>query len=271
MIKTSLDDLMHHLSQDVGIGETDSAFYFTSLRSLGFVDFSAEEFVYSLQELHKCGGFFLPTFSYSWNEGQHYDASEKNAPKMGYLGNGSIGLDSMQRTNHPTFSVNSWFSKPAMFDSVRPTTGDAFGVGSVFHNIYTHQPDTAIVLIGDPFPDVPYRSTFIHTAQILAGSWYRYLKEFYNPSRPDLPAISQLVRYRSVDEYRLINSREPKCYKHFPIVEDFSDYSVDLFRCGLLRTFPFRYGQTRITHVKPSIDLFVQRTRQNPDYGLAQC
>ncbi len=267
MINTSKLDLRDHLTTDLRINRTDIVFVFSGLRDLGNFEDGPSGILEVLQDVLEDGALILPTFSYSWANGQVFDESELNAPLMGTVANLSIGADGFRRTDHPNFSTNILTKNSEVLDSIIPTSRDAFGPGSVFSNLYVRHPSSKILLLGGVFPDTPFRSTFIHTAQQIEEVWYRYLKNFKDPLSESSDA-TQFVRYLSRAEFESVNGFIPGIELEFPVVEDYNHYSQDLIELGLLNRSKFGYGYSRMVSVGDSIDCFRAGLKRHSNYGL---
>lgn len=267
MISTSKIELRDHLRTDLRINNSDILFVFSGLRDFGKFENGPAGILEVLQDVLDDGVLILPTFSYSWANGEAFDPRAINAPLMGTIANLSIGLDGFERTLHPNFSVNIFSRNSEVKKTIMPTSRDAFGDGSVFSNLYLAYPNAKILLIGGVFPDCEYRSTFIHTAQQISHVWYRYLKNFGDPQSESEDA-TQLVRYLSRTEYESINGSPPKINQEFPINENFTQYSQDLSDLGLLTRKKFGYGYSRMVSVGESIDCFLAGLKKDSSYGL---
>ena len=267
MINTSKIEFRDHLRSDLGIKNSDILFVFSGLRDFGKFENGPAGILDTLQDVLEGGVLILPTFSYSWANGEAFDPCAINAPLMGTIANLSIGRDGFQRTGHPNFSVNILSKNSEVKSSIMPTSRDAFGDGSVFSNLYLGYPNAKILLIGGVFPDCGYRSTFIHTAQQISQVWYRYIKYFRDPQSESEDA-TQLVRYLSRTEFESINGSSPKIKQEFPIIENFTQYSQDLSDLGLLTRSKFGYGYSRMVSVGESIDCFRAGLKRYSNYGL---
>jgi len=267
MIDTSKIELRNHLKFDLRINSSDVVFVFSGLRDFGKFENGPAGILEVLQDVLEDGVLMVPTFSYSWANGEAFDPFALNAPLMGAVANSSIGLDGFQRTNHPNFSVNILTKNSEDLNSIMPTSRDAFGGGSVFSNLYLRYPNSKILLLGGVFPDCVYRSTFIHTAQQIGQAWYRYIKTFKDPSLQS-PDATQLVRYLSNAEFESVNGSLPGVNHEFPIIENYNQYSLDLIEMGLLTRRKFGYGHSRMVSVGDSIECFRTGLKRQLNYGL---
>lgn len=267
MIKISKSELQNHFVKDLNIRFDDVVFLFSGIKGLGIIENGSQTVLQVLEDILVAGTLIIPTFSYSWTNHEDFNSLITPAPLMGNIANLSIGRAGYHRTSHPNFSVNIFTNTNEREVISNLKTTDAFGVGSIFHNIYVNLPETKIVLLGGVFNDCIYRSTFIHTAQQLEGAWYRYLKEFKDPDGK-LPGTTQYVRYRSQEEYVQINGELPKKPHTFPILENFNEYGRDLKNANLIKIVKFGYSQTRLVTVTDTIETFRLGLKKNPDYGL---
>jgi aminoglycoside N3'-acetyltransferase len=269
VINISRGELQNHFIKDLHVRFNDVVFLFSSIKGLGMVQNGFQTVLEVLEDILVEGTLILPTFTYSWSNQERFNSLITPAPLMGNIANLSIGRAGYHRTSHPNFSVNI-LSNTNVHESISNSkTADAFGVGSIFHNIYVSLPQTKIILLGGAFNDCIYRSTFIHTAQQLEGAWYRYLKGFKDPEG-HLPNVTQYVRYRSQEEYIQINGELPKKPHLFPILENFGEYGRDLKTAELIKIVNFGYSQTKLVTVKDTVETFRLGLRRNPDYGLSE-
>ena len=104
MINTSKIEFRDHLRFDLGIKNSDILFVFSGLRDFGKFENGPAGILDTLQDVLEDGVLILPTFSYSWANGEAFDPCAINAPLMGTIANLSIGRDGFQRTDHPNFS-----------------------------------------------------------------------------------------------------------------------------------------------------------------------
>lgn len=267
VIKLSRLDLQNHFVSDLGIRSDDVVFLFSGLRGLGLVENGAAGVLEVLEEFLEDGGLVIPTFTYSWLNNQEYHPLKTSAPLMGSIANESIGRTGYQRTSHPNFSVNIFTRSSARMEGLKPTSNDAFGPGSVFHNIYTNYPETKIILFGGVFNDCIYRSTFVHTAQQLQNSWHRYLKPTKDPEG-ELPQATQYVRYFSLKEYLNVNIGALNRNLTFPIVENFEEYGRDLVSKKMIKIIKIGYSESRMVTARDSIDTFRLGLKKNQNYCI---
>jgi aminoglycoside N3'-acetyltransferase len=267
VIKLSKKDLQTHFFIDLGIRSDDVVFFFSGLRGLGFVENGPLGVLEVLEEYLVDGGLVIPTFTYSWLNNQIYDPLKTSAPLMGSIAIESIGREGYQRTTHPNFSVNIFTRSKARMEALKPTTNDAFGLGSVFHNIYINYPEAKIILFGGIFNDCIYRSTFIHTAQQLQNSWYRFLKQTKDPEGK-LPDATQYVRYLSSTEYLNVNRKAPNRNFAFPLLENFEEYGRDLLSRKMIKRVKIGYSESRMVTARDTIDTFRIGLKGNQDYCL---
>jgi|694.fasta_scaffold37736_4 aminoglycoside N3'-acetyltransferase len=267
VINLSKKDLQNHFFSDLGIKSDDVVFLFSGLRGLGFVEKGPLGVLEVLEEYLEDGGLVIPTFTYSWLNNQEYDPLKTLAPLMGSIATESIGRAGYQRTSHPNFSVNIFTRSSERMEGLKPTNNDAFGPGSVFHNIYMNYPETRIILFGGVFNDCIYRSTFVHTAQQLQNSWHRFLKPTKDPEGK-LPEVTQYVRYLSLTEYLNVNRKAPNRNFAFPLVENFEEYGRDLQSKKMIKITKIGYSESRMVTAKDSIDTFRMGLKKSQDYCI---
>jgi aminoglycoside N3'-acetyltransferase len=268
MIKTSKTSLKNHLENELQIKSSDTVFLFSGLRGLGEMEQGPSGVVEVFENLLLDGCLILPTFSYSWCDDKEFYREETACPLMGSISQITLGRKGYTRTNHPNFSVNVYSEDEIKKQELLEVGLDSFGANSIFHKLYINEPQTKIILLGGIFPDTPYRSTFIHTAQQIENAWYRYLKKIYSPSDQRMFA-TQFVKYRSFSEYASINKgQKSHPNSNFPIQESFDEFSYDLISRNLLRIVPFGYSTTRVVTVQSTIEVFCSGLKRNPNYGL---
>jgi len=267
VIKLSKQDLKTHFFSDLKINSSDIVFFFSGLKGLGFVEGGPSGVLEVLEENLEDGGLVIPTFTYSWLNNQEFDLLKTSSPLMGSIATQSIGRVGYTRTAHPNFSVNIFTRSNENMEGLKPTTNDAFGPGSVFHNIYMNYPETKIILFGGIFGDCIYRSTFIHTAQQIRNSWHRFLKPTKDPNGK-LPEVTQYVRYLSLAEYFDINGKIPDKTIAFPIEENFEEFARDLQSKKMVHTTKIGYSETRMVTAQNTIDTFLMGLKKNQDYCL---
>ena len=268
---TTTDSLVRHLRDDIGIREDDLVFLFSGTWGLGRLESGIETIEQAFQKVLPNGVLIVPTFSYSWDLGERFDKTTP-CPEMGSFSNFVLSHEDYDRTNNPNFSVairrNS--ANQALVDELLNVDDDCFGDNSIFGKVvnYSTQRRAWIVLLGGAFSDVKYRSTFIHYAQQKLGVDHRYIKKFYSPDGGD-HSITQSVRFFSEEEY--ISQRGVKSELFcFPVEENYEQYSLDIDDAGLLISKRFALYNTRAVSVYDSVNLFIEKAKNNPLYCIAE-
>jgi aminoglycoside 3-N-acetyltransferase len=115
------------------------------------------------------GTIIVPTFSYSFTEGNIFDPSITPS-KVGQFSEYFRLMEGVKRTRHPIFSVGVKGAQSKLIESADITT--CFGKNSIFQ--YLHDVDAKIICMGCDFE----RVTFSHFVEQSVGVPYRYLKNF---------------------------------------------------------------------------------------------
>ena len=111
---------------------------------------------------------WFPTFNYGYTNSRKFDQRDDRS-QMGHLSEHVRCHASSWRTYVPVFSICGTGKAP---DLNRNPTIDAFGTGSIFHQIVTR--DGLIFNYGCDLTSL----TFLHYSESIAGIPYRYQKEF---------------------------------------------------------------------------------------------
>jgi len=267
---TTTNNLVHHLKNDMGIRETDLVFLFSGVWGLGILDNGLDTIHEAFEEVLPKGTLIVPTFSYSWSQGEEFNAIT-SCPDMGAFSNYTINKSDYIRTNNPNFSVSikvNAFNKD-LVDYFLDIGNDCFGDDSIFGKVvnYSKNNNAWILLLGGAFNDVIYRSTFIHYAQQKINVSHRYIKEFTFGTNPR--AITQLVRFINEIEYFNHASNIDNNFL-FPIEEDFTQYGLDVQSSGILTACDFVYSTTRMVPVQDSVRIFMDKARGNPYYCISK-
>ncbi len=270
MFTTTQSNLAAHFIKDLGIRPDDLVFMFTGLFGLGRLENGLATIEGAIEEALPKGTLIIPTFSYSWSQGQKFN-KDTECPEMGNFSNYVLGKSNYKRSSNPNFSVSirvNDYNQP-LADHFLNVGDDCFGDKSIFSKVveYGQKNRAWILLLGGAFNDVKYRSTFIHYAQQKVGVPHRYVKTFCSPDGSDR-RVTQLVRCFSEAEY-LENggNSENRCFK-FPVEEDYSSYGEEVESSGLLVQKQFGYYPSRMISVKESVDFYMARIRENPYYCI---
>ena len=271
MIETTELNLANHFINDLGIQPDDLVFMFSGIFGLGKLENGIDTIESAIQRALPKGTLIIPTFSYSWSQGEKFNKNTK-CPEMGSFSNYVLGLPNYVRTNNPNFSVsirvNDYNKK--LVDYFLDVSDDCFGDDSIFAKVveYSQKNRAWILLLGGAFNDVKYRSTFIHYAQQKVGVPHRYLKSFFSPDDSKI-SVKQLVRCFSEEEYIQNSFRKVEGLKfHFPIEENYYLYGKDIESAGLLVQKDFGYYPSRMVSVKDSVNLYIEKIKVNPLYCI---
>jgi|TARA_B110000261_G_C13039889_1_gene339868 aminoglycoside N3'-acetyltransferase len=271
MIETTELNLSNHFINDLGIQPDDLVFMFSGIFGLGKLENGLQTIESAIQRALPKGTLIIPTFSYSWSQGEKFNKNTK-CPEMGSFSNYVLGLPNYIRTNNPNFSVsirvNDYNKK--LVDYFLDISNDCFGDGSIFDKVveYSKKNRAWILLLGGAFNDVKYRSTFIHYAQQKVGVPHRYVKSFYSPDDPKI-YIKQLVRCLSEEEFLQNSFRKVEGLKfRFPIEENYDLYGKDIENAGLITQKDFGYYPSRMVSVKDSVNLYLEKIKVNPYYCI---
>lgn len=270
MFETTDSKLAMHLNVDLGIQEDDLVFMFSGIFGLGKLEDGLNTIESAIQKAIPRGTLIVPTFSYSWSNGEEYNENTQ-CPEMGSFSNYVLQLPNYIRTRNPNFSVairkNNFNRK--IVDSLINVGDDCFGKDSIFEKVvnYSQTKRAWILLLGGAFNDVKYRSTFIHYAQQKIGVRHRYVKKFHQPNNSQ-KYITQLVRCLTMDEYLSNSGNEENIPFNFPIEEDYSSYGEDLDRAGLITEKEYGYYPSRMVSVKESVEFYIKKLRKDPYYCI---
>jgi aminoglycoside 3-N-acetyltransferase len=115
------------------------------------------------------GTIIVPTFSYSFTDGNVFDPAGTPS-KVGQFSEYFRLMDGVIRTRHPIFSVGVKGAQSKLIESADIST--CFGKNSIFQ--YLHDVDAKIICMGCDFE----RITFSHFVEQSVGVPYRFLKNF---------------------------------------------------------------------------------------------
>lgn len=272
MIKITKQDIITHLNKELAIEKNALVWLHSSITGLGILEDGINTITDAFSEVLSEGVLIIPTFSYSWNNGECYNSQITECNEMGWYAANAWSDLRFQRNNNPNFSVafidktdNKECSDLLLDDKTAKT---CFGKGSVFdamNNLSKSRPGY-ILLFGGAHNDVVFRSTFLHFVEEKVGVPYRYLKNFHSPKN-NKKSVEQYVRYFTESEYRLQTGKESTKYK-FPIKESYKNLGNDLINEGLIKKIDFGYSQTKIVQIHPFCKWLESKIEQNPEYLL---
>lgn len=270
MFKTTESNLADHFTNDLGIQPDDLVFMFSGIFGLGRLENGLDTVESAIQRALPKGTLIIPTFSYSWSQGDRFDQNTK-CPEMGSFSNYVLESANYKRTTNPNFSVSIRTNdhNKALVDYFLDVGDDCFGANSIFDKVvnYSQTNRAWILLLGGAFNDVKYRSTFIHYAQQKMTVPHRYVKSFSCPDNSSR-CVTQLVRCFTEAEYIENRGETESTSFNFPIEEDYSSYGEDVEAAGLLIQKEFGYYPSRMISVKESVDFYIKKIKSNPYYCI---
>ena len=272
MQKTSKQNLVDHLKNDINLKNNDFVWLHSGVIGLGLLEKGIDTITEAFEEVLSEGALFIPTFTYSWCENKVFDPLISECPSMGSYASKVWKNSRFIRNNNPNFSVamlrNS--SNENLIEQVftKGAEKSCFGKDSFFSNLYelSKMRNGYVILLGGAHDDVVFRSTFLHYIEEKVGVPYRYLKLFYNPS-DNLDFIEQLVRFLSEDEYLKVTGLRDFSYK-FPINAKYEKLGTDLINEEIITRIDFRYSTTRSINIREFCDWLETKLRIDPEYHL---
>lgn len=272
MFKTTIEALIKHLQEDIKIAENSIVWLHSGLVGLGVVEGGVDTITEAFSTVLPKGALIIPTFTYSWCNGEVYDSSVTECPDMGGYAKKAWKDERFTRNHNPNFSVSVMDQTPdkrvekALLH--KKTKHTCFGDGSVFDQVYSlsKKMPGKIILLGGAHNDVVFRSTFLHFVEEKVGVLYRYHKTFVNPIN-NKETVDQLVRFMSKTECKIINKGNCDSYS-FPIKEKYHKLGSDLIDNHLLIQASFGYSLTRSVSILEFCNWLESKIRQDPDYLL---
>ena len=77
MFKTTESNLADHFTNDLGIQSDDLVFMFSGIFGLGRLENGLDTVESAIQRALPKGTLIIPTFSYSWSQGDRFDQNTK--------------------------------------------------------------------------------------------------------------------------------------------------------------------------------------------------
>ena len=140
MQKTSKQNLVDHLKNDINLKNNDFVWLHSGVVGLGLLEKGIETITEAFEEVLSKGALFIPTFTYSWCENKAFDPLISECPSMGSYAS-KVWKDSrFIRNNNPNFSVamlrNS--SNENLIEQVftKGAEKSCFGKDSFFSNLH---------------------------------------------------------------------------------------------------------------------------------------
>lgn len=269
MIRTDADSLSRHLQGDLGLERDDIVLLFSGLWGLGKLTHGLDDITEAFRRTIPDGLLLVPTFTYSWCKGETYDPAASECPDMGGYSAQIWKQPGFVRSGNPNFSVAGWRTPQCsgVLDDLFDIDATCFGERSFFGNLerISRQRRAVIILLGGAFKDCLFRCPLIHAVQQHCRAPYRFEKSFPDPAGSGR-AVTQLVRYLTLEEYLAVNGHPPPPRLALPVPENYGPYGEDLFREGKLLRKPFAFYETRMATVPDAWDLFAAKLAQDPYY-----
>ena len=272
MQKTSKQNLVDHLKNDINLKNNDFVWLHSGVIGLGLLEKGIETITEAFEEVLSEGALFIPTFTYIWCENKVFDPLISECPSMGSYASKAWKNSRFIRNNNPNFSVamlrNS--SNESLIEKVftKGAEKSCFGKDSFFSNLHklSKIKNGYIILLGGAFDDAVFHSTFLHYIEEKVGVPYRYLKQFYNPNN-NQDFVEQFVRFLSEEEYLKVTGLRDSTFK-FPIEEKYEKLGNDLINEKLITRIDFRYSTTRSINIRKFCDWLETKLRIDSEYHL---
>ena len=271
MFETNSDNLLIHLRDEMELEPNALVWLHSGVMGLGLLKGGLGTVTNVFDKVLSDGALIVPTFSYSWCNGENYDPLATECWNMGVYAKDAWKDQRFKRNNNPNFSVsvmdntvNHEVRNALLSDGVQKT---CFGKNSSFHNLYLLSKDRPgyIMLLGGAHNDVVFRTTFLHMVEEDIGVPYRYIKKFKDVNFPD-NYVEQYVRYRSGDEYFEVNKKPPPTHYKFPIIAKYNQLGIDLKKESLIKIVKFGYSETRMVSIYPFCTWLKEKLKNDPEY-----
>ena len=158
--------------KSLGIKDDDVLFVHSDVSVFGKLttfdrSFILGSFVEVLQDTVPNGTLILPTFTYSFCNGEKFHIKNSKST-VGALTEHFRRREDVSRTRHPIFSVAIWGNKNDFLDIGK----DSFDEKSIFGKL--HKKNAKLLFLGAPFQSC----TYMHYIEQMHGIPYRYMKYF---------------------------------------------------------------------------------------------
>jgi aminoglycoside 3-N-acetyltransferase len=253
----------------MGLKKNDLVFMHSGVIGLGLLEGGLDTITEAFLEVLSEGLLVIPTFTYSWCNGESYDPlkTECSPEKVGNYSQNAWKDSRFIRSSNPNFSVAALKNAHnlSMIKRVFDIGDSCFGRESVFDHMYqlTEEMDGYILLLGGAHSDAVFRTAFMHYAEEKVGVPSRYLKRFYNPDNSD-EYVDQLARFMTEKEFKAVTGGNTDNYS-FPIVSDYSLIGRELTKEGIIRNKTFGYSETRMVSIKIFCDFYEKKIIEYPD------
>lgn len=259
-----------HFKDDLGLTPDDSVFLHSGVRGLGLLKGGIETLHAAFANTISNGILMLPTFSYSWCNGEAYDPLTTDCRQMGVFGRDVWKRDDYVRSTNPNFSVaaTSFSGDKRDIEDLYKVDNTCFGEASVFGNIYRRslKSPTYLILLGGAHDDCVFRCTFIHYAEEKVGVAYRYKKKIFNPENIN-DYVIQFVRYLDEEEYIEQEGRRAPSFC-VQITSDYTKLGEDLIKENIIAIKPFGYSKTRMVKLDLFCDFLAEKIKNTPNYVI---
>lgn len=273
MFNTNTGNLVEHLRDDMRIAENSLVWLHSGMVGLGLIQDGVNTITEAFSRILPKGALVIPSFTYSWCNGNVYDSFTTECPDMGCYGKVAWKDKRFKRNSNPNFAIAIMDQTPdkrveniLLLDETKWT---CFGEGSVFDHMYrlSEEMPGQVVLLGGAHNDVVFRSTFLHFIEERVGVPYRWLKRFYNPENT-AEAVEQYVRFFTEDEYKEHFYSSPPDYYQFPISETYELLGKDLQAEEMITIKKFGYSETRMVQMNSFCSWLQAKLIKHPEYLL---
>ena len=103
MFKTTLDELVEHLQNDIKIPENSIVWLHSAIVGLGVIEGGVETITEAFSRILPSGALVIPSFTYSWCNSEVYDPSTSECPLMGGYGKVAWKDERFKRNSNPNF------------------------------------------------------------------------------------------------------------------------------------------------------------------------
>jgi len=274
LINTNLQDIVNHLTNDLLIEPEALVWLHSGVIGMGVVKGGVETITNAFEKVLASGALVIPTFTYSWCNGESFDPNRSECPDVGAYAQEAWKDNRFIRNNNPNFSVavmdntDDGVVKNEICDAI--TSSTCFGTGSVFEKMWQISLDRPgyILLFGGAHNDVVFRTTFLHMVEEQVGVPYRYNKYFFNPEDKN-DKVGQYVRYLTREEYELQNNNFPPPNLEFPIISKYNKLGQDVQNDDLLEKKKFAYSQSRLVPINRFCIWLISKLENEPNYLLS--
>ena len=274
MIKTYFQDIVNHLRNDLKLESESLIWLHSGIIGMGVLNGGIVTITNAFEKVLTEGALVIPTFTYSWCNGEPFDPNRSDCPDVGAYAEKAWQDDRFIRNSNPNFSVSVMdnTSERVVKDEIcdETTRLTCFGNGSVFEKMWQISLDRPgyILLLGGAHNDVVFRTTFLHMVEEKVGIPYRYNKYFYNP-KDKSEKVGQYVRYLSKEEYQLQNKILPPVNFEFPIEAKYYNLGQDVQNDGLLVKKKFAYSISRMIPINRFCTWLTSKLEKEPNYLLS--